>query len=108
MGIVPFDKDKKLSAKRVFNREALRSVQENLPKHLQEIGFNINRGLEGSDRKNLTVPEFKKLKEEEKRIEKELEKKKDELKSYIIESKSDEKLKVKAYILNYSRTKQTK
>ncbi len=97
MGIVPFDKDKKLSAKRVFNREALRSVQENLPKHLQENGFNINRGLEGSDRKNLTVPEFKKLKEEEKRIEKELEKKKDELKSYIIESKSDEKLNVKAY-----------
>ena len=33
MGIVPFDEDKKLSAKRVFNREALRNVQEDLPKN---------------------------------------------------------------------------
>ncbi|HAP3899088.1 TPA: plasmid recombination protein, partial [Enterococcus faecalis] len=33
MGIVPFDKDNKLSAKRVFNRQALRDVQEELPKY---------------------------------------------------------------------------
>ncbi len=31
LGIVPFDEDKKLSAKRVFNRQALRDVQEELP-----------------------------------------------------------------------------
>ena len=34
MGIVPFDKDNKLSAKRVFNRQALRDVKEELPKYL--------------------------------------------------------------------------
>ena len=87
MGIVPFDKDNKLSAKRVFNREALRNIQEDLPKHLQEKGFDIERGLEGSDRKNLTVPEFKEMKNEQKEIEREIERKKDELKSYLKDRK---------------------
>lgn len=95
MGIVPFDEDKKLSAKRVFNREALRNVQEDLPKLLQEKGFDIKRGLEGSDRKNLTVPEFKKLKEKEKEIEREIDRKKNELKSYTIETKIPNKIDVK-------------
>ena len=96
MGIVPFDKDKKLSAKRVFNRQALRDVQEDLPKHLQEKGFEIKRGLEGSDRKNLTVPEYKKLKEKEKEIEREIDRKKNELKSYTKETKIDEEINIKA------------
>ena len=87
MGIVPFDKDNKLSAKRVFNREALRNIQEDLPKYLQEQGFEIKRGLEGSDRKNLTVPEFKEMKREQKEIEREIERKKDELKSYLKDRK---------------------
>lgn len=90
MGIVPFDKDKKLSAKRIFNRETLRDIQENLPKHLQEKGFEIERGLEGSERKNLTVPEFKELKAEEKEIERMIEKKKEELKAYIKENKIED------------------
>ena len=92
MGIVPFDEDKKLSAKRVFNREALRNVQEDLPKHLQEKGFDIKRGLEGSDRKNLTVPEFKELKEKEKEIEREIYRKKNELKAYTQENKIPNKI----------------
>ena len=87
MGIVPFDKDNKLSAKRIFNREALRNIQEELPKYLQEKGFDIERGLEGSDRKNLTVPEFKEMKREKKEIEREIERKKDELKSYLKDRK---------------------
>ena len=94
MGIVPFDEDKKLSAKRVFNREALRNVQEDLPKLLQEKGFDIKRGLEGSDRKNLTVPEFKKLKEKEKEIEREIDRKKNELKAYTQENKIPNKIDV--------------
>ena len=94
MGIVPFDKDKKLSAKRVFNREALRNVQEDLPKHLQEKGFDIKRGLEGSDRKNLTVPEFKELKEKEKEIEREIDRKKNELKAYTKENEIPNKIDV--------------
>ncbi|MBS7333235.1 MAG: plasmid recombination protein [Weeksellaceae bacterium] len=94
MGIVPFDKDQKLSAKRVFNREALRNVQEDLPKLLQEKGFDIKRGLEGSDRKNLTVPEFKELKEKEKEIEREIDRKKNELKAYTQENKIPNKIDV--------------
>ena len=92
MGIVPFDKDKKLSAKRVFNRETLRNIQEDLPKYLQEQGFDIERGLEGSERKNLTVPEFKEMKNEQKEIEREIERKKDELKAYSKEIKIDENI----------------
>ena len=94
MGIVPFDEDKKLSAKRVFNREALRNVQEDLPKFLQEKGFDIKRGLEESDRKNLTVPEFKELKEKEKEIEREIDRKKNELKAYTQENKIPNKIDV--------------
>src|SRR5699024_10751964 len=87
---VPFDKDKKLSAKRIFNRETLRDIQENLPKYLQEKGFEIERGLEGSERKNLTVPEFKEIKAEEKEIERMIEKKKKELKEYTKENKIED------------------
>ena len=94
MGIVPFDKDNKLSAKRVFNRQALRDVQEELPKYLQDFQFEIERGQKGSERKNLTVPEFKKLKEEEREIKKELEIKKDELMAYTKENQIDKKLDI--------------
>ncbi|MDN6147178.1 MAG: plasmid recombination protein [Tetragenococcus koreensis] len=69
LGIVPFDKDKKLSAKRVFNRQALRDVQEELPDYLQRYRYEIERGRKGSDRKNLTVPEFKEMKKEQQQME---------------------------------------
>ena len=94
MGIVPFDKDNKLSAKRVFNRQALRDVQEELPKYLQDFQFEIARGQKGSERKNLTVPEFKKLKEEEREIKKELQIKKDELMAYTKENKIDKEIDI--------------
>lgn len=94
MGIVPFDKDNKLSAKRVFNRQALRDVHEELPKYLQDFQFEIERGQKGSERKNLTVPEFKKLKEEEREIKKELEIKKDELMAYTKENKIDKEIDI--------------
>lgn len=97
MGIVPFDKDKKLSAKRIFNREALRTVQEDLPKHLQEKGFEIERGLEGSERKNLTVPEFKVMKKEEREIKEEVQIRKNELLAYNKEINIDKGLEVTAY-----------
>lgn len=65
LGVVPFTKDKRLSAKTVFNREALQKVQNELPEYLQEQGFNIQRGEEKSERKHLTVKEYKDLKEKE-------------------------------------------
>lgn len=63
LGIVPFTEDKRLSAKTIFNRQALQSIQEELPKYLQEQGFNIERGQEHSDKKHLTVDEYKTLKD---------------------------------------------
>ena len=87
MGIVPFDDDNKLSAKRVFNRQALRDVQEELPQYLQEFQFEIERGVKGSVRKNLTVPEFKEMKKEQQEIEREIERNKKELKAYVKDRK---------------------
>lgn len=64
LGVVPFDSDKKLSAKRVFDRQALRDVQDDLPRFLNNQGFYIERGQKDSERKNLTVPEYKKMKDD--------------------------------------------
>lgn len=79
LGVVPFDKDNKLSAKRVFGRQALRDVQDDLPRFLNERDFAIQRGEKGSERKNLTVPEYKKAKDDLKVMTKELEQKKSEV-----------------------------
>ena len=79
LGIVPFDPEKKLSAKRVFNRRTLLTIQEELPTFLQRKGFDIQRGEKNLERKNLTVPEYKQAKEELQTIEKELTSKKDQI-----------------------------
>ena len=69
MGIVPFDDDKKLSAKRIFNRETLQRIQEELTQYLKENGFDVQRGNKNKERKNLSVPEYKAMREELKKIE---------------------------------------
>ena len=69
MGIVPFDDDGKLSAKRIFNREALQRIQEELPQYLKENGFDVERGNKNKERKNLSVPEYKAMREDLKKIE---------------------------------------
>ena len=69
MGIVPFDDDKKLSAKRIFNREALQRIQEELPQYLKENGFDVERGNKNKERKNLSVSEYKAMREDLKKIE---------------------------------------
>jgi hypothetical protein len=64
LGVVPFDEDNKLSAKRMFNRAALIEIQDELPVFMQDKGFDMQRGEKGSERKNLTVPEYKEMKQE--------------------------------------------
>lgn len=66
---VPFDDDKKLSAKRIFNRETLQRIQEELTQYLKENGFDVQRGNKNKERKNLSVPEYKAMREELKKIE---------------------------------------
>ena len=79
LGIVPFNDEHKLSAKTVFNRQALQAVQDELPKYLNERGFELERGEKGSERKNLTVSEYKKAKDELKELTTTLEQRKSEV-----------------------------
>jgi len=79
LGIVPFNAEHKLTAKTVFNRQALQAVQDELPNYLNERGFELERGEKGSERKNLTVPEYKKAKDELKEMTTTLEQRKSEV-----------------------------
>ena len=69
MGIVPITKDHKLSSKRGFDRNTLREIQTEFPKYMQEHGHEVVRGSEKSQRKKLSVAEYKHAKEEQKEIE---------------------------------------
>lgn len=97
---VPLTSDGKLSAKTIFNRTMLKKLQTELPKHLQEKGFDINRGIEGSERGHIEVNEFKKLTkyEEVKALEEEIKLKEEILKDKIKEINNDkviDEIKVK-------------
>jgi len=63
LGITPLT-DGRLNHKMMFDRQALIDIQEELPRFLNAKGFEIERGEKGSERKHLTVPEYKELKEE--------------------------------------------
>lgn len=59
MGIVPM-KDGRLTAKTIFDRNCLRMVQDELPKVFQKNGFDIERGIENSEKQHLHPEAFKK------------------------------------------------
>lgn len=73
MGIVPFTQDWKLSAKTVFGKETLKKIQDELPRYLQERGFDIERGRENSKAKHLDTAEFKELQKDLEKITSEVE-----------------------------------
>lgn len=56
---VPLTTDGRLSAKEVLNREALQYLQSKLPEELSSAGFDISRGIEGSEKKHQTTDEWK-------------------------------------------------
>lgn len=64
LGIVPFDKDNKLTAKTMFDREALQDIQNELPRYMNERGFKVERGRAGSEAKHLTIQEYKDVQKE--------------------------------------------
>ena len=68
VGFVPMIENS-LSAKKLIDRKFLREVQDQLPAHLKNLGFDIQRGVEGSKRKHKDTKEFKK------ELDRELEKK---------------------------------
>lgn len=63
MGIVPMTKDGKLSSKQVFDRNVLRDIQTEFSRYMQEHGYEVVRGSEKSQRKKLTVDEYKDVQE---------------------------------------------
>ncbi|MBG9810146.1 hypothetical protein ABD68_00465 [Bacillus endophyticus] len=58
IGVVPM-RDGKLQSKNVFNRKELQWIQDEFPKHMQKLGFDLQRGEKGSDREHLKTQEFK-------------------------------------------------
>ncbi len=63
---VPVTKDGRLCAKDIYTKAALKQLQDELPKHLQKCGFQIERGVEqqnGSAKKHLDTREFKQQQE---------------------------------------------
>lgn len=79
-------RDGKLSHKNMFTRNELRNIQEELPKTLNENGFEIERGIKGSTQKHIDTQVFKA--QEEKRL-KELEEKRKELEKDIASRKEE-------------------
>lgn len=73
LGVVPM-RDGKLQGKNVFNRQELQWMQEEFPKHMQSLGFEVDRGI-SSDRKHIEISRFKALtlNEEVKTLEKDAE-----------------------------------
>lgn len=58
LGIVPMANGK-LSSKAMFNREELKHIQEDLPKYMNEHGFDLQRGKRDSREQHLSVADYK-------------------------------------------------
>ena len=58
LGVVPM-RDGKLQAKNIFNRTELLKIQNEFPKHLQDKGFDLERGKQGSTAKHIKTQQFK-------------------------------------------------
>lgn len=68
LGVVPINEDGSLSSKKMFDRASLQSVQADLPKYLQEHGYDVQRGVQGKNKGHLTTKEYKAVMDEEKAI----------------------------------------
>lgn len=60
VGVVPM-RDGRLQGKNIFNRQELLWLQEEFPKHMQQQGFELQRGEKGSDRQHIEMQKFKKM-----------------------------------------------
>lgn len=72
LGLVPITEEGKLSAKTLFDRKSLRSIQEDYPKHIQQHGFYLQRGEPKDNAKHLETQEYKRQRAKE--LSKELDK----------------------------------
>ncbi|KAB2437113.1 plasmid recombination protein [Bacillus cereus] len=58
IGVLPITEDNRLSAKDMFTRKELTSLQQDFPMEMREKGFDVERG-EGSEKKHLSPQAFK-------------------------------------------------
>ncbi|MGE6593900.1 MobV family relaxase [Bacillus mycoides] len=58
VGVMPITEDNRLSAKDMFTRKELISLQQDFPMEMREKGFDVERG-EGSEKKHLSPQAFK-------------------------------------------------
>ncbi|HDR4351292.1 MobV family relaxase [Bacillus cereus group sp. BfR-BA-01427] len=58
IGVMPITEDNRLSAKDMFTRKELISLQQDFPMEMREKGFDVERG-EGSEKKHLSPQAFK-------------------------------------------------
>ena len=73
---VPVTPEGRLSAKTIYTRESLKMLQTELPRHLQSLGFDLQRGVEqepGAAKKHLNTREFKQQQEALRGLEREAE-----------------------------------
>lgn len=95
LGVVPM-RDGRLQSRNVFNRQELLWLQDNFPKYMQELGFDLERGKKGSTREHIETRELKKqtLEKEIESLEKKLKEKKSEL--LALNEKVPDEIKVQA------------
>src|SRR5699024_11774514 len=81
----------------LFDRKELQWLQVTFPKHMKGLGFELQRGEKGKDRKHNEMTRFKKetIDKEIQTLEKELALKRNEAKAYV-EKSDDVKLDIKA------------
>ncbi|MEW4236948.1 MobV family relaxase [Bacillus thuringiensis] len=84
IGVMPITEDNRLSAKDMFTRKELISLQQDFPLEMQEKGFDVERG-EGSEKKHLSPQAFKEKQDLEVEVE-QLSNVKTHLKTKVVET----------------------
>ncbi|MBD2798517.1 plasmid recombination protein, partial [Xenorhabdus sp. 18] len=84
IGVMPITEDNRLSAKDMFTRKELISLQQDFPLEMREKGFDVERG-EGSEKKHLSPQAFKEKQDLEVEVE-QLSNVKTHLKTKVVET----------------------
>ena len=67
LSLVPVTENNRLSAKSLFDRKELRSIQDDFPKYIQEQGFDLKRGIDAEGKnKHIETQKFKAMEIENK------------------------------------------
>jgi hypothetical protein len=83
--------DGTLSSKKLFDRKALRKLQDEMPKYLKDKGFKIERGEENSENTHVDPNEYKRNEREKirKEMEKEIKQLENEIRGLRADLRSD-------------------